>query len=89
MLDDLNPGKRLYLFSTGPGRAPFMSIIRDPETYEKFDIDSDYSFFGLDKPLPKNQLHQNQEINFKLPSNDIIAERCRTILDDLQDNQVN
>lgn len=55
--------------------------------YEMFDIDSDYSFFGLDKPLPKNQLHQNQEINFKLPSNDVIAERCRTILDQLQDNQ--
>ena len=55
--------------------------------YEKFDIDSDYSFFGLDKPLPRKQLHQNQEINFKLPSNDVIAERCRTILDLEQDNQ--
>ena len=37
VLDDLNPGKRLYLFSTGTGLAPFMSIIRDPETYEKFE----------------------------------------------------
>jgi ferredoxin/flavodoxin---NADP+ reductase len=35
--DALTPGKRLFLFSTGTGIAPFASIIRDPETYEKFD----------------------------------------------------
>jgi ferredoxin--NADP+ reductase len=35
--DYLLPGKRLYLLSTGTGLAPFMSIVRDPETYEKFD----------------------------------------------------
>lgn len=31
------PGKNLYLFSTGTGLAPFLSIIRDPECYEAFD----------------------------------------------------
>ncbi len=35
--DALLPGKRLFLFSTGTGIAPFASVIRDPETYEKFD----------------------------------------------------
>ena len=35
--DALLPGKRLYLFSTGTGIAPFASLIRDPETYEKFE----------------------------------------------------
>ena len=35
--DALLEGKRLFLFSTGTGIAPFTSIIRDPETYEKFD----------------------------------------------------
>ena len=35
--DYLLPGRNLYLLSTGTGLAPFMSIIRDPETYEKFD----------------------------------------------------
>lgn len=35
--DALIPGKRLYLFSTGTGIAPFAGIVRDPETYEKFD----------------------------------------------------
>lgn len=37
VIDYLLPGKRLYLLSTGTGLAPFMSIIRDPETYEKFE----------------------------------------------------
>ncbi|MCI5043280.1 MAG: ferredoxin--NADP reductase [Aquisalinus sp.] len=37
VLDALLPGKRLYMFSTGTGFAPFASLVRDPETYEKFD----------------------------------------------------
>ena len=37
LIDYLVPGKRLYLLSTGTGLAPFMSIIRDPDTYEKFE----------------------------------------------------
>ncbi|MDD9333886.1 MAG: ferredoxin--NADP reductase, partial [Bartonella sp.] len=36
VLDALIPGKRLYLLATGTGVAPFASLIRDPETYEKF-----------------------------------------------------
>jgi ferredoxin--NADP+ reductase len=37
LLDNLKPGKRLYLLGTGTGLAPFMSIIRDPETYERYE----------------------------------------------------
>jgi ferredoxin--NADP+ reductase len=37
IVNNVRPGKRLYLLSTGTGLAPFMSIIRDPETYEKFE----------------------------------------------------
>ncbi|MCX8997746.1 ferredoxin--NADP reductase [Rhizobiaceae bacterium BDR2-2] len=37
VLDALVPGKRLYMFSTGTGIAPFASLIRDPETYEKYE----------------------------------------------------
>ncbi|MGV8939603.1 MAG: ferredoxin--NADP reductase [Allorhizobium sp.] len=37
VLDALTPGTRLYMFSTGTGIAPFASLIRDPETYEKFE----------------------------------------------------
>lgn len=34
---DLRPGRTLYLLATGTGLAPFLSIVRDPETYEKFE----------------------------------------------------
>ncbi|KLN58999.1 ferredoxin-NADP reductase [Kiloniella spongiae] len=37
VLDALVPGKRLYMMSTGTGLAPFASVIRDPETYDKFE----------------------------------------------------
>ena len=37
VLDALLPGKRCYLVSTGTGVAPFASLIRDPELYERFD----------------------------------------------------
>jgi len=37
VLDALKHGKNLYLLSTGTGFAPFASVIRDPETFEKFD----------------------------------------------------
>lgn len=37
VLDDLRPGRNLYLLSTGTGLAPFISIIQDPETYERFE----------------------------------------------------
>lgn len=35
--DALIKGEHLFLLSTGTGIAPFASIIRDPETYEKFE----------------------------------------------------
>jgi len=37
LIDYLLPGKNLYLLSTGTGMAPFLSVIRDPDTYERFD----------------------------------------------------
>ena len=37
VLDALRPGKRLYLLSTGTGIAPFASILREPETYDRFN----------------------------------------------------
>jgi ferredoxin--NADP+ reductase len=35
--DALLPGKRLWLFATGTGIAPFASLLRDPQTYEDYD----------------------------------------------------
>ena len=37
VLRDLKPGKRLYLLSSGTGLAPFMSLIKDPDIYERFE----------------------------------------------------
>jgi ferredoxin--NADP+ reductase len=37
VVDNLLPGRFLYLLSTGTGLAPFMSIIRDPDTYERYE----------------------------------------------------
>ncbi|MBB6086978.1 ferredoxin--NADP reductase [Wenzhouxiangella marina] len=37
LISDLRPGPRLYLLGTGTGLAPYLSIIKDPETYERFD----------------------------------------------------
>jgi len=65
VLHDLNPGKNLYLLSTGTGLAPFMSVIQDPETYERFEkvvlihgvryvSELAYSDF-ITKTLPENE----------------------------------
>ncbi|NWO06336.1 MAG: ferredoxin--NADP reductase [Alteromonadaceae bacterium] len=37
VMDNLLPGRNLWLISTGTGLAPFMSIIKDPEVYEAYD----------------------------------------------------
>lgn len=37
VLRDLRRGRRLFLFSTGTGLAPFMSLVRDPHMYEQFE----------------------------------------------------
>lgn len=36
-IGNLRPAKHLWLLATGTGLAPFLSIIKDPETYERFD----------------------------------------------------
>ncbi|QDI03630.1 MULTISPECIES: ferredoxin--NADP reductase [Xanthomonas translucens group] len=37
LISDLHPGRHLYLLGTGTGLAPWLSVIKDPETYERFD----------------------------------------------------
>ena len=65
VLHDLLPGKHLYLLSTGTGLAPFMSIIQEPETFERFEkvvlihgvrwvSELAYSDF-IENELPKNE----------------------------------
>lgn len=67
IMDNLKPGKHLYLLSTGTGLAPFMSVIRDPEFYEAFDkiilchgvrIVSELGYADLiRKELPQNEFY--------------------------------
>jgi len=65
VLDDLNPGKNLYLFGTGTGLAPFMSIIKDPDTYERFEkvvlvhgvrVVSELAYADYIRDLPQNEV---------------------------------
>jgi len=37
VLDALLPGRRLWFLATGTGIAPFASLMRDPDTYERYD----------------------------------------------------
>ncbi len=37
LIDNLRDGRTLFLLATGTGLAPFLSIIKDPETYERFE----------------------------------------------------
>jgi len=37
VLDGLRPGRNLYLLGTGTGLAPFLSLVRDPDVYDRFE----------------------------------------------------
>ena len=37
LLDDLRPARHLYMLATGTGLAPFLSLIQEPQAYERFD----------------------------------------------------
>jgi len=37
LIDNLRPGRNVYLIGTGTGLAPFLSLIKDPDIYERFD----------------------------------------------------
>ena len=65
VLRDLKPGKHLWLFGTGTGLAPFLSLIQDPESYERFETvilvhgvrwQSELAYSGfIEKTLPNHE----------------------------------
>lgn len=75
LIDYLLPGKRLYLVSTGTGLAPFMSIIRDPDTYEKFETVVLTHGVRL-----VSELAYHQYITEELPQHEILGEMVRNQL---------
>jgi ferredoxin--NADP+ reductase len=75
VLDDLLPGKRLYLLGTGTGLAPFMSIIKDPETYERFE-----HVVLVHGVRQVSELAYADVITRKLPQHEVVGEAVRAQL---------
>jgi ferredoxin--NADP+ reductase len=71
-LDNLLGGRNLYLFSTGTGLAPFISIIKDPEVYDKFD--KIILTHGVRKV---NELAYGDLVTESLPNNEYFGEEVR------------
>ena len=69
LIDYLLPGKRLYLIGTGTGLAPFMSIIRDPDTYERFE-----QVILLHGVRQVSELAYHDYISQELPKNEFLGE---------------
>jgi len=72
VLDDLRPGRHLYLLSTGTGLAPFISIIQDPETYERFD-----KIVLIHGVRQVSELAYAKFIEEELPNHEFIGEMVR------------
>ncbi|HEY9572580.1 MAG TPA: ferredoxin--NADP reductase [Pusillimonas sp.] len=70
--DDLKPGKHLYLFATGTGLAPFMSIVKDPDIYERFE-----KIVLLHGVRFKNELAYSDFIQDELPNNEYFGDIVR------------
>lgn len=70
VLDDLRPGKHLYLFCTGTGLAPFMSIIRDHQTYERFE-----KVILVHGVRYKSELAYGHYIQSDLPRHELLGEQ--------------
>ena len=75
MIDNLLPGRTLYLLSTGTGLAPFMSIIRDPETYARFG-----KIVLVHGCRQVAELAYGERITEELPNDELIGELVRAQL---------
>ncbi len=72
ILANLLPGRTLYLLSTGTGMAPFMSVIKDPETYEHFE-----KVVLVHGCRSVAELAYNDLITTELPQNEFFGEMVR------------
>ena len=70
--DSLTPGKTLYLLGTGTGLAPFASIIRDPEVYDRFE-----RIVLVHGCRFKAELGYGQELVGGLPDNEFLGDLVR------------
>jgi ferredoxin--NADP+ reductase len=72
VIDNLKPGKHLYLLSTGTGLAPFLSIIRDPETYEAYE-----KVVLVHGVRQVNDLAYNEWLTSELPRDEFLGDLVR------------
>ena len=75
VLRDLRPEKRLYLFATGTGIAPFGSLLRDVETYDRFD-----TVILARGARFKTDLAYGDQLVQQLRDNELIGDRVRAQL---------
>ena len=72
VISDLLPGQRLYLLGSGTGLAPFLSIIQDPETYDRFD-----QVVLAHGVRHVNELAYAEFITHELPTHEFLGEMVR------------
>ena len=72
LIDYLLPGKNLYLIGTGTGLAPFMCLIRDPATYEKYE--KVILFHGVREV---NELAYGEYITVDLPNHEYLGDMVK------------
>lgn len=72
VVDDLKPGKHLYLLATGTGLAPFMSVIKDPEMYDRFE-----KVVLVHGVRTVSELAYSEYIQKELPEHEFLGEMLR------------
>lgn len=72
VLHTVKPGKHLYLLATGTGLAPFMSVVQDPEAYERFE-----KIILVHGVRTVAELAYTDFITQELPSHELLGEEIR------------
>jgi ferredoxin--NADP+ reductase len=72
VIDNLDDGRNLYLVGTGTGLAPFLSVIKDPETYDRFE-----KVVLLHGCRHVRELAYGEMITKRLPNDELIGELVR------------
>ena len=75
VIDNLEDGRNLYLIGTGTGLAPFLSVIKDPETYERFE-----KIVLLHGCRRVAELAYGEMITRELPNDELIGDLVRNQL---------
>ena len=75
VIDNLEDGRNLYLIGTGTGLAPFLSVIKDPEVYDRFE-----NVVLLHGCRRAAELAYGEMIQEKLPNDELLGELVRSQL---------